>query len=473
MSARQKRMVRAVDRARRELQDGRPAAAVAACQEILNETPRLHDALLVGGIAAFQAGDQDRAFSWLEEAVAGDNNDAEAHFNLGVVRQKVGLLEPALESFTAAASLAPDNATAQYNVATGLHELGRMEDAAAAYQTAITVEPSYAAAHAGLAFVLRALGRFDEARAAYEAVIARDPSDAVARVGYGIVLQHLGRLPDAAAALSQAASLDPDYPDACTNLADVLVEQGQPQAAVSACDRYLATHPGDAGVLAAKVIALGEAGDAGQADRLVDFDRFLSCETPPAPPGFTDLATFNDRLTDHLLSHPTLVEAPASHATRNGQHTGELLGDGDGPMPAFQAMIVDAVTRYQARLGADSTHSFVAAAPARWRLTAWAIVMHGAGAHQAPHIHPSAWLSGVYYPCLPDVVNDPGAAQAGWIEFGMPSDEYHWRHTPSCRPVRPEPGRLVLFPSYFFHRTIPYEQNGTRISVAFDVLPVA
>ena len=30
---------------------------------------------------------------------------------------------------------------------------------------------------------------------------------------------------------------------------------------------------------------------------------------------------------------------------------------------------------------------------------------------------------------------------------------------------------MVLFPSYFFHCTIPFAAAGTRISVAFDVIP--
>jgi hypothetical protein len=30
----------------------------------------------------------------------------------------------------------------------------------------------------------------------------------------------------------------------------------------------------------------------------------------------------------------------------------------------------------------------------------------------------------------------------------------------------------VLFPSYFFHRTIAYDLDETRISIAFDVLPI-
>ena len=104
-------------------------------------------------------------------------------------------------------------------------------------------------------------------------------------------------------------------------------------------------------------------------------------------------------------------------------------------------------------------------------MTAWSIVLQGGGGYQAAHIHPSAWLSGVYYPRVPEIVDDHGAEQAGWIEFGQPSEEFHWSRPPPLRAIRPESGLLVLFPSYFFHRTIPYDTDGTRISVAFDVLP--
>ena len=37
--------------------------------------------------------------------------------------------------------------------------------------------------------------------------------------------------------------------------------------------------------------------------------------------------------------------------------------------------------------------------------------------------------------------------------------------------VRPEPGRLVLFPSYLWHGTAPFETDESRLTIAFDVLP--
>jgi hypothetical protein len=36
--------------------------------------------------------------------------------------------------------------------------------------------------------------------------------------------------------------------------------------------------------------------------------------------------------------------------------------------------------------------------------------------------------------------------------------------------IRPEEGLMVLFPSYFYHGTVPLESDEVRISIAFDVI---
>jgi tetratricopeptide (TPR) repeat protein len=470
MSAKQRRIETALARARQQLQAGQASQAAETCRRVLNGAPDQLEALKLGAIAAFQSGDRDQAIGLLQTATGRHPNDAQAHYNLGVVYQAGGNLDAALPCFRRAGDLEPGSADAHYNIATTLNELGHSEDAILAYNRAIEAEPGYAPAHAGLGFVLRATGRLDDAVAAYGNAIAYAPGDAPAHSGLGAALQALDRLPEAKSAYDRAVAADPDYPDACTNLADVLVQQGDPTAAVAACDHYLARHPYDAGVLASKIIALGEYGDTRAVESLVDFDRFLGPTKPETPAGYADIAALNDALAAHMLNHPTLIDAPTSHATRLGKHTGELLGDGAPPAIAFETMVRDAVNEYQRRLGADPAHPFVANAPARWRLTAWSIVLQDRG-YQMPHIHPSAWLSGVYYVRVPDIVNDDDASQAGWIEFGLPSDEFHWSRRPALRAIRPEPGRMVLFPSYFFHRTVPFETAGTRISIAFDVLP--
>ncbi len=41
---------------------------------------------------------------------------------------------------------------------------------------------------------------------------------------------------------------------------------------------------------------------------------------------------------------------------------------------------------------------------------------------------------------------------------------------PEVRFYRPEEGLMFLFPSYFYHRTVPFESEQLRVSIAFDIL---
>jgi hypothetical protein len=89
--------------------------------------------------------------------------------------------------------------------------------------------------------------------------------------------------------------------------------------------------------------------------------------------------------------------------------------------------------------------------------------------YQIPHIHPAGWLSGVYY--LQVLEASPERPQEGWIEFGRPDPALAGSTDSTTRLVRPEAGTMVLFPSYFYHCTLPFEIPGPRISIAFDVMP--
>ena len=59
----------------------------------------------------------------------------------------------------------------------------------------------------------------------------------------------------------------------------------------------------------------------------------------------------------------------------------------------------------------------------------------------------------------------------GWIEFGRPYGSLP-PHDTRVRVERPVVGDLLLFPSYLFHRTLPYSGDGERISISFDLAAV-
>ncbi len=59
---------------------------------------------------------------------------------------------------------------------------------------------------------------------------------------------------------------------------------------------------------------------------------------------------------------------------------------------------------------------------------------------------------------------------AGWIEFGTPRADVRCAIAPEAVFHQPEEGLMFVFPSYFYHRTVPFESEELRVSIAFDVM---
>ncbi len=443
--------------------------AEAAYRRALVVKPDYADAHYNLGIVLEATARPDEAEAAYRRALEISPGFAGARFNLANLLKALRRLEEAVDAYGRALEINPDHADVHNNLGNTLHELGRMDEAAAAYRCALVFKPDHADAHYNLGTVLQGMGKHDEAIAAYHRALRIEPDYAPVHVNLGYALQELDRLDEAKAAYRRAIAIAPDYAQVHVNLADAHLQQGDARAAVAVCDAYLRHHPGDTGVLAFKALALEEAGAREAARTLVDFDRFIRPTPLGAPAGFDTMADFNAALARHVCAHPTLVHAPTSHATRSGKHSGELLVAPKGPVAVLEAMIRDAVEDYRRALPADPAHPFLADRPERLGLSVWGEVLEGPG-HQNPHIHPAAWLSGVYYAQLPDVVSESGPRGAGWIEFGRPPEHFHCAAAPEVRLVRPEEGLMVPFPSYFYHRTVPTESAGTRISIAFDVL---
>ena len=92
------------------------------------------------------------------------------------------------------------------------------------------------------------------------------------------------------------------------------------------------------------------------------------------------------------------------------------------------------------------------------------------GGFNAPHTHPGAHWSGVYYVSQPPVEH----GESGKIEFLNPrTDLPNWRILKSPtfgakRAIRPQPGDLIVFPSYLVHWVYPNETDDERVSIAFN-----
>ena len=359
---------------------------------------------------------------------------------------------------------------ARTNLAAVLYEIGDFKSATEESQRAIEINPDLYEAQYNLGTALQELGRHDEAITAYEQVLIRQPKHAAAAMNIAYGLQQMGRLDAASTAFEKAIAIDPSFAKAYVNLADLRLQQGDPLAALAVCDGFLENNPGKPDLLAFKAMVLADVGEKKTAAELINYDRFLKVQSIKSPAGYSDIAKFNAALGTHVSSHPTLNYAPQSHATRAGHHSGELLAEPKGPFADMEKLILDAVDKYKKNLFTEPSHPFLEAQPKKLRLSIWGVIMRAAG-HQIPHIHPAAWLSGVYYVDVPKFVGEEGEKQAGWLVLGRSPDHFHNSRNAEIKAIRPEPGLMVLFPSYFYHQTIPFHADETRISIAFDLIP--
>ncbi len=348
------------------------------------------------------------------------------------------------------------------------HTAGSLHDARVLYEKVLAVEPEHPAALGSLGMLHHAMGQPREALRLLEQALAVAPEAAGLWMNRGAVERALGADAEAIAAHERAIALAPDLADACYNLCDLHLAAGRAEAAVRTCEQRLAHAPADWRALAFKAHALEAAGRTADADRLLDHRRFRRTFELKPPKGYPTLAGFNRALADHILRHPTLERDPPGRSTRNGYHTGELFRGKQGPMAGFRRLVDKALGQYRARLPRDPDHPFVAAAPRRLALSSWALVLESGG-HEVAHIHPRGWLSGVYYVALPVGIGAEDPARAGWLEFGRPTAELSLPIPPRVQQVAPKEGRLYLFPSYFYHGTIPFTANRPRICISFDV----
>lgn len=437
---------------------------------ILKRDPRHVDALSNKGLALLGLGQFEAAVSSFETAISVSPNAPDLHFNLGTALDELWRYGDAADAYMRCIELAPGYAPAHYNLAGIEMSASQPQEAVKHYKNAILADPGYVEAHFGMGVAYQEAEQFEAAIESYRQAILHDENHAGAHANMGFSYKELGRFEDAHDAYRKAIALDPDNSKILTTMCDVYLAAGDPATGLKLCDVFLETHPGDVSAMAFKAAALNELEDYERLRAVHDFDRLIRPAIIDVPDGYSDLSQFNEALVNHVLNHPTLVEAPASYSTMNGRHTSELLTGDLGPMADFEQVIRRMEAKYREDVHIDSSQSWLAQRPSKTRLNCWSVVMNSQG-YQLSHIHPSGWLSGVYYPRLPDVIEDDDPNHEGWIEFGRTTDNYSGKRDPDVRKYKPREGLMVLFPAYFYHRTIPFNSEQLRFSIAFDICP--
>jgi tetratricopeptide (TPR) repeat protein len=380
--------------------------------------------------------------------------------------QAIALLRRALER-------APDNPRLLASLAAAQTDRYDFVAAAATYDALLRVAPTDSAAAIRLARCLIEAHREAEALALLEGLGEAAPETLYQRA---VALTGLERLDEAEGLLRAVLAAQPTHAGACGALMRLLRKADRHADALATSEARAGRGVRHAQLLLDWGYALAARGERRRAAALM-FDRArLGRFTLPAPAPFVDAGAFCAAFADELTAHPlALSDLGRRDANRGSRRVHQLLG---GRRPELARSLVATlqalVDRFVGELAAAAGEPdpWLEARPRRARLSCWGLIQR-AGEYEEWHSHPAGWLSGVCYLRLPAAFSVDGDG-AGCIEFGPPPALAAAGLAP-CAPLRiaPQEGLVLLSPSHFLHRTIPFADPGTRISFAFDVVPDA
>ncbi len=487
--------------ARHYLDTGRPAAALAIAARGGNG-PLDADLSALHVAACAALGRQGEAVAHYRDLAAGAPDDPTAALALAVALNAAEQPQEAERVVRRTLARTRPTAALYHTHAKSLIALEQFDRAEEALQACVGLAPRLAEAHNSLAQLIwmrtgniaqatqvldRALERFahDDALWATKAALLQGAGDA--RGGYDCLaglaarpqappsvliragLAALEFEPGTALGLAEKAlAVLPNDVTARKLLCAACLGIGDAQQALAECARLLAQTPEDQYLIAMQATALRLLNDA-RYEALCDYDTMVLSQPLDTPPGWPDLTSFLTELTQHLNA----LHNPHGHrllyqSLRGGtETTRDLARSGDPVIQALFHAFMAPIARYREQIGQGED---VLRRRNRGSVRfngSWSVRLHSAGYHTS-HVHPRGWISSACYVQLPDSMRASPAE--GTLSFGAPG-MITTPALPAELSVRPEVGQLVLFPSYFWHGTLPFHSDQARLTVAFDVVP--
>lgn len=421
------------------------------------------------------------------------------HNNLAVSLEWQNRDDEALESLNRVQTVAPDWPDIDNRRIGILYKLGRFDDCVLLYKKLLDRHPGDAQIHHAYNSLLYRLGRMDTYLTSYDLV----PPTRALMLGKASFLMMQKRGPEAQAVYRELLIRDDQDVTAAAGMASSLILTQQYAESVAAYEAVIGRCGVDAAIFNGAAEAAMMAGDAQKAEFfcheglrhtphdqmclallglswrlqgnpqdevLNGYESLIRSFDLEPPDGFSSMKDFNAELGTYLEHKHPKTGAYLEQSLHGGTQTeGYLFGNGHRLIQKLKARIDEAVDRFIRSLPPDAHHPFIARRDRTFRYVgAWSSMMRDQGFHRN-HLHPQGWISSCYYVNVPEVAKDPDKKQ-GWIKFGEPAVPVPLKNAVR-RAIEPIPGRLVMFPSYMWHGTVPFHAAAVRTTIAFDVVP--
>jgi tetratricopeptide (TPR) repeat protein len=443
----------------------------------------------------------------------------------GLLERALDRHQEALGSYAQATRLAPSDASIAAGRARIALEAGL--DARELYEQALRLAPTDGTLVLGLAAARLAAGLGDDAERDLDAILLRAPLWIQGHVQLGQLRSMLGRPGESAGSIERALAQHPHEPGLWQALLEIYLKREDFAEVAEIVERAASAGISPNVRLPYRAIAAAELDRRDDADRLFDeLDRsggptlpiwrirhLLRTDRLDQAKALIDAELASDRAAEawpyaslawRMTSDPRskwlegderlvwegdlsadlppldrLANVLRSLHVAKGEYLDQSVRGGtqtDGPLfrriepeiRALRSAVTTAVERYVAQLPpADPKHPLLSRRRDRASRFAgsWSVRLRGGGYH-ANHVHPQGWISSALYVALPSTGSHRDR-HAGWLAMGEPPPGLPLGLS-ATRHVQPRPGKLVLFPSWMWHGTVPF-RTGERLTVAFDV----
>ncbi len=414
-----------------------PAEALQCFERIAEQGKHSPEYLFNRACAAAENGDFTQAESYWQAAISLKPDYIDAHISLNNYYWEHQKLPQFLQSFQQSLLQQPSSVPLIYQYASRLIQSGQQDAAEQVLRDGLhRIGPHPELLHA-LGVQLSKQGHFAEAQQLTRQALQQAPNHSRLRIDLANYLMRDGDYSEALLQLQQAQQLEPDnqeiwaYQGTCWRLTD------DPKA------QWLNNYP-----QLVREIQLG------------------------APDGYDDQQHFLHELNQSVAALHVSRQQPLDQSVRGGTQTiGHLLAQPAKVIQDYRQLLQQHISLYLQSLPQDATHPLLRRNQQQFQIVgSWSVRLQQAGFH-SNHVHPQGWLSACTYLQVPETIQSSDPTRAGWLKLGETSLGLGEREQ-VAKAVCPQPGLLVLFPSYTWHGTYPFSGDGHRMTAPCDISPL-
>ena len=377
--------------------------------------------------AMVRAGQLYEAQQLLKEFQLNSGPSSEVVTNLAIVALELGNLEQAETGYRIAQQLEQQQFVTNYNLAKFLQTYRGLEEALKFYNQCLSILPTAFEARIEKADVLAKLNRRTEAITIYKSLVYQ--SDLRQEHKNHAVCQYLYML-------SEGTSPELFEAEADIQLKDISINYTIRSLIYDLSETQQSTHGGT---------IIYQPGSLVREFPVISTDDEILIE-----------------LAQEINANPTLVYNRANKPTLGGAQTHEILVSSSASINKLFSIIKDNMINYGSLLPSpiqlDPTKEYI--------ISGWAVSLH-TGGRQLRHTHPEASISAVFYIQVPKEIeqsnDDYGCLYFSKRRADQQVDEIK---------IKPVPGKLVMFPSFFPHETINFTAQTERLCIACNLLKV-